>query len=44
MAIDEYRRLIMEYKLSSLEKPTGEIISKIAEKFKNAKIKNNIGG
>ena len=44
MGMDKYRRLNMEYKLSGLEKPTEEVIDKIAEKFKKAGIKIKIGG
>ena len=44
MGMDKYRRLNMEYKLSGLEKPTDEVINKIAEKFKKAGIKIKIGG
>lgn len=44
MGMDKYRRLNMQYKLSGFEKPTDEILDKIAEKFKKAGIKINIGG
>ena len=44
MGMDKYRRLDRSYKLSGLEKPTEEVIAKIAEKFKSAGIKIKIGG
>lgn len=44
MGMDKYRRLNIEYKLSGLEKPSDEVINKIAEKFKSAGIKIKIGG
>lgn len=44
MGMDKYRRLNREYKLSGLETPSGEVISKIADKFRKAGIKIIIGG
>lgn len=44
IGMDKYRRLNMEYKLTGLEKPSDEVIDKIAEKFKKAGIKIKIGG
>lgn len=44
MGMDKYRRLNMNYKLSGLEKPSNEVIDKIAEKFKKSSIKIKIGG
>lgn len=44
MGMDKYRRLNRQYKLSGLEIPSDEVISKIADKFKKAGIKIIIGG
>lgn len=44
MGMDKYRRINREYKLSGLETPSDEVISKIADKFKKAGIKIKIGG
>lgn len=44
MGMDKYRRLNMAYKLSGLEMPSDEVMSKIADKFKKAGIKIKIGG
>lgn len=44
MGMDKYVRLNKKYKLSGLEKPSDEVMDKIADKFKKAGIKTKIGG
>lgn len=44
IGMDKYKRLNMEYKLTGFEKPSDEVINKIAVKFENAGIKIKIRG